>query len=275
MVSSVSEWQRVEGGFRTRLIRHERLFGTFAIELGGLATADAYAEAALNFVIVDLEHSAFGLQGVAALVRAIQGVRLAAIVRVPAGTREWLTRAADMGPDGLMVPGVESVEEVQEIVEAARYWPAGSRGMCPLLRLHRLDADRLQEINRQLALLVQIEGTQGLAAAEGIARVSGVDALFVGTFDLSQALGVPGEIDSPCVLSAIAGIRDALPETVALGAYVNNSPMVAALSQIGATVLAYGTDGQLFLDGARRAAALLRGGVPPGSASGDHRGGVC
>lgn len=246
---------------RQRLASGDQLLGCFNIELRGHALAYALAQAGFDLMVVDCEHSTFGFDVVAQHVTVCRAAGIAAVVRVPENTRTAITRVAELSPDGIMFPGVGSEAEAEQIVEAAKYAPLGQRGVAPMVQYSALAPDdRFTLLNDRLALIVQIEGTAAVAAAAAIAAVPGVDALFVGTYDLSQSLGIPGKLDDPRVFEAGRGIVDSLPAGSALGVYVQTPEMARQWMGAGATLIAYSTDGQIFLSGARAAAAAARRG---------------
>lgn len=244
--------------FRQRLRDRELVLGCFGIELAATAVPEALAQSGFDVLVVDTEHSAFGLEQVAHLVTACRAVGLNALVRVSDEARARVTRAADMYPNGLMFPGIESVAQARAAVEVAKYMPLGRRGVCPMLRYERLGESRYEQLNEELALVLQVEGKGGLENAAEIAAVDGVDAIFVGVYDLSHALGLPGQIDHPEVVEEGRRLRDKLPARTALGVYVANADMARTWRTLGATFIAYATDALLLLAGCRAAAAALR-----------------
>lgn len=235
------------GPFASRLRSRERLLGCFSVELPAVAVPEALAQAGFDFLVIDTEHSAYDLSQVAALVVACRSVGVASVIRVSDHSRAAITRAADMAPDGLMVPGVESAAQAREIVECAKYAPLGLRGVCPMVRYSALSGDRYATLNETLALILQVEGPDGLRSGAEIAATEGVDALFVGPYDLSQALGLPGQPGHPEVLAAGLALRRSLPESAALGVYAADAQMAADWLDSVASFVTYGTDAQLFL----------------------------
>jgi 4-hydroxy-2-oxoheptanedioate aldolase len=243
---------------RERLSRREQLLGSFNIELSGPAIPYALAQAQFDLLIVDSEHSSFGLREVAELVTACRAAGIASVVRVPDNSRSSITRVADLWPDGIMFPGVETEAEARSIVDAAKYAPLGQRGVCPMVRYSALPADeRYEVLNERLALILQVEGERALEESPAIAAVPSVDALFIGTYDLSQSLGIPGRLDDPRVFEAGRRLRAALPARTALGVYVQTPGMARQWIDAGASLIAYATDGQLFLSACRAAAAAV------------------
>lgn len=242
------------GRLRTRLRSRERLLGSFCIELASETVPEALAQAGFDFVVIDTEHSAFSPPQVRSLITACRASGIASIVRINGGDSLTITRTADMTPDGLMFPGIESVGHAEAIIQAVRYAPFGSRGVAPMVSHSRLPAEsRFATLNEELAVVMQIEGLAAVEAAAAIANVPGVDAIFVGTYDLSQALGIPGLVEDPRVYEAGVGIWKDLNESAALGVYVWSGEMAARWTNAGATLIAYGTDGQLFLASCRMA----------------------
>ncbi len=246
-------------GFRERLLAHETLLCSFGIEIASPAVPESMSQAGFDALIIDLEHSSFSLAEVAAMVTACRAAGLCSLVRVGDASRGFITRVADMWPDGLMFPGVQSAEQARDIVDAARYHPAGTRGVCPMLRYTALLREtRFERINASLALVLQVEGAAGVRNAPEIASVQGVDAIFVGTYDLSQALGITGAIEDEQIVEVGRVLRANLPSATILGAYIESADAAAAWRGVGATLLAYGTDAQLFLSACRTAVEEVR-----------------
>lgn len=248
---------------RERLAGRRLLLGTFSMELTGRALAHAAAQSGFDFVVVDSEHSSFSLDQVSAHVTACRAAGIASIVRVPDNSRTSITRVAELSPDGIMFPGVETEQEARAIVAAAKYGPLGQRGVAPMVEYSALPADeRYALLNDRLALILQIEGTHAIGAAAAIAAVPGVDALFVGTYDLSQSLGIPGRLDDPRVFEAGRAVLEELPADRSLGVYVQTPEMARQWMDAGATFIAYATDGQLFLSACQAAVTSVRAHAP-------------
>jgi 4-hydroxy-2-oxoheptanedioate aldolase len=243
---------------RERLAGREFLLGSFNVEFLGQALPHALAQAGFDLVIVDTEHSSFGLIDVAQHVTASRAAGIASIIRVAENSRSAITRAAELWPDGIMFPGVECEDEARRIVAASKYAPLGQRGICPMVQYMSLPAgERYTIVNDRLALVLQLEGRHALAQAPRIASVTGVDAVFVGTYDLSQSLGIPGQLDDPRVFNAANQLLERLPENVALGFYTESPESARRWLDAGATFVAFSTDGQLFLGACRQAAASV------------------
>ena len=132
-----------------------------------------------------------------------QAAGLPLVVRVPSQSRHHSSRALDTGADGVMVPIVSSVEQAKAVLDAAKYWPDGTRGVALGLAHERFAmrseplVPRFAEQNARTAIILQVEDPRGAAAADEIASMPGVDMLWLGHNDLSVALGEPGAFDHP------------------------------------------------------------------------------
>jgi len=182
--------------------------GTFLFEFATPGIGQILKAAGADFAVLDMEHTGFGFDTVRQVVRYCQAAELPLIVRVPSQHRHHISRALDAGADGVMVPIVSSVAQARAIVDAAKYWPGGTRGVALGLAHERFAMrsepllPRFAEQNARTCLILQIEDPQGAAAADEIAALPGVDMLWLGHNDLSVAQGAPGAFDRPEFLEA-------------------------------------------------------------------------
>ncbi|HZS86734.1 MAG TPA: aldolase/citrate lyase family protein [Chloroflexota bacterium] len=184
----------------------------------------------LDFVIVDLEHGAYGVEGCAALLRAVATTSLYGVVRVADGNASAIGKALDLGADAVLVPHVDSVAAARAAVEAAKFPPRGQRGAYPYsaANLYGLHPDVTLPLQNALtAVWALVEGAEGVRNLDDIVRVEGLDAIFIGPVDLSHALGVPGQVDHPLVVEKVNEIRQvASGAGVAVAAYLANPSML-------------------------------------------------
>ena len=181
--------------------------GHFIVEFATPGIGHILKSAGCDFVLFDLEHSGFGFETVKSAVRYFDAAQLPAIVRVPSREYHHIARAMDMGAEGVMLPMVGNAEEVRRIVDSVKYHPAGKRGVALQVAHDRYRpgavADKLTAANERTTLFCQVETVEGVENAEAMAAIDGVDCLWVGHFDLSVSLGVPGEFDHPKFKAAI------------------------------------------------------------------------
>ena len=188
----------------------EPSLGTFTHMRSSVAV-EALGAAGLDYVVLDTEHCVLDPETLADCVTAADAARLDALVRINAVSREAVLRPLDLGARGLIVPAVETVEEVERLVRFAKFPPLGNRGFCPTRDgLWGFDetsragtAAYMDRSNRETLLLPQCETAGCLEQIEAIAAMDGVDGIFVGPLDLSIALGCPMELDAPPMRRAL------------------------------------------------------------------------
>jgi 2-keto-3-deoxy-L-rhamnonate aldolase RhmA len=189
-------------------------YGHFIVEFATPGIGHILKNAGCDFVLFDTEHSGFGFETIKNAIRYFQAADLPAIVRVPSKAYDQMARAADMGAEGIMVPMVDTAEEARELVANIKYPPTGRRGVAlgvahDNYATSGIVADRLTAANQRITLFAQIETASGAEHADAIAAVDGVDCLWVGHFDLTASLGIPGQFDDPRFLKAIDNVAAA------------------------------------------------------------------
>ncbi len=172
--------------------------GTFLFEFVTPGIGQILKAAGADYVVLDMEHTGFSFETVRQVVRYCQAADLPLIVRVPSQQRHHISRALDTGADGIMVPIVSSVAQAKAVLDAAKYWPDGTRGVALGLAHERFETRseplprRFARQNERTAIILQVEEPKGAEAADEIATLPGVDMLWLGHNDLSVALDKPG-----------------------------------------------------------------------------------
>ncbi len=241
--------------FRSRLRAGETLVGTL-LTIRAPEVADLLAGAGFDWLFLDAEHGALDPRDVLDLLYAVAD-RTPCLVRVPVLDEGWIKRALDAGAEGVIVPQVSTVEQAEWAVRFAHYPPGGSRGL-GTARANRYGlglAEHLRSAAERVTVVVQAETAEAVRNIGAIAGVAGVDAIFVGPFDLSASLGRPGEVNHPAVREAIGRIREAAAAAgVRTGIFALTPEGLAPWAEGGFTLLAAGVDVALL----GQAASTLR-----------------
>jgi len=243
--------------FRQRLLRGDRLVGTL-LSLPSPELAEIASSAGFDWLFLDMEHGSLDPGDV---VRMVQAARppCACVVRVPESREMWVKKALDTGAAGIIVPHVNSAEEAARAVHWAKYPPEGGRSV-GFSRANGYGArfqENVETANAETAVIAQVEHIDGVRAIGPILEVAGVDAVFIGPYDLSASLGKPGRIQDPDVREAIAAVTAAAARRrTAVGIFaLDIAGSVKALEE-GYTLLCSGIDTGLF---SQAASAILRG----------------
>ncbi len=241
---------------KQRAMAGETVLGAMVFEFFSPGTAQVLAHAGAEFVIYDMEHTGISLETVKTQVAHCRGIGVAPMVRVPRGEYHFLARALDIGCQGVMIPMVESVEQAKAIVEATHYPPNGRRGAAfsfahddyapgdPYAKMKTADARNLT--------IALIETERGIEHVEAIAALPGIDVLWLGHFDLTNFLGIPGQFDHPKFVDAVKRIVAAgRKHKKGLGFMAADATWAKQYKELGFNMLATGTDHGILMAGVR------------------------
>ncbi len=234
-----------QGKSLATLLRSKELcLGSFQL-FSSSGVAELHGMCGFDFIVIDSEHGALGPGTIRNLIRAVSGVGCHPIVRVPETQRSHVQWALDSGAHGILFPQISSKEEALAAVQFCRYPPDGVRGLAPN-RANSYGA-RLKEYeeraNQDIAVLIQIENEAALKNLDEILSVPGIDLIFIGPGDLSQVLGVTGELQHPKVLKTIEGVVDAChTHKVATGTLALDPTTWSHWLERGVTTLLVGSD---------------------------------
>jgi len=240
------------------------LFGAWA-SLDSAVAAEILARAGFDWVVVDLEHGATTEATLLAHLTAIETAGAAALVRPQSAERLRIGRALDLGAEGVVVPRLDTADQVLEAVTFLRYPPAGARGVALLTRGARLGSvphAGVAGLNDEIVGIVQVESRGALEAADEIAAIDGVDVLFVGPADLSHSLGVPGRFEEPIYQDALRRVVDACRRHgKAAGILLYVDAAYSPHLELGFTFVGLGADVSFVADSASAAIAAGRAAI--------------
>jgi 2-keto-3-deoxy-L-rhamnonate aldolase RhmA len=187
--------------------------GTMMLEFNTTGIARVAAEAGAEFAVFDMEHTGWSMETIRMLMATSRGAGLMPMVRVPALEYHFIARVLDVGAMGVVVPLVADAAQARMIAASAKYPPVGRRGVAFGIAHDDYRAGDLAEsmrsANEQVLVIAQIETAGGVEEADAIAAVEGIDALWIGQYDLSASLGIPGRFDHPDFRRAAGRVLDA------------------------------------------------------------------
>jgi len=249
------------GSLRARVLAGETLYGSF-VSGGSAIHAELLARAGFDWLIVDLEHGAGTESELMGQLHAI-GDRTTAIVRPQSGERLRIGRALDLGAAGIMVPRLETADEVRETLPYLRYPPEGVRGLALATRgaqLGEVGHADIAALNASIVGVFQVESPLAVENAAEIAALDGVDVLFVGPTDLSHSMGIPGQFDNPDFVDALLTVTTATEASGKAAGILLRSPAdLPRYRELGFRFIGIGSDLNFVLDGARAVVAAVGG----------------
>ena len=230
--------------FREKLLQGDVLVGTL-ITIASAEVAEILAAVGFDWLFVDTEHSAFNAYGAQRVLQAA-GRNCPCVVRVPANDDVWIKKALDIGASGIIAPQVNTAADAEAIVRMCKYPPDGTRGV-GIGRAHTYGLafnEYMARANDEIAVILQAETHQALNNISEIVKVPGIDAIFIGPYDLSASLGKMGQLTDPEVVHAMGTIATACQSAgVRLGVFAAATDGIKPYLQQGYTLLAVGTDG--------------------------------
>ena len=242
---------------RQRVLAGDTVIGAMIFEFLSPGMPQVLKAAGCEFVLFDMEHAGLEFETLKMLAAACRGIGIEPLVRVPRSEYHFMARALDVGAYGVMVPMVENAGEAARIVQATHYPPQGRRGAAfGIAQDDYTGGDvrtKVAALNARTLVIAQIESERGLAEVEAIAATPGIDVLWLGHFDLTNFLGIPGEFESPTYLQAMQTIvAAARRHGKGLGFMAADAGWARRYREFGFNMIAAGLD-QTLLQSAIRA----------------------
>ncbi len=175
------------------------------ITISSPAVAEIMSHIGLDWLWFETEHSSLTLDNVLTMLQATNGADVSTVIRVPWNDKTMIKRSLDLGPDGIIVPLVNTREEAEAAVRAMKYPPWGERGgglgRAQCYGLHM--GEYMETANNEVMLIPMIEHIRAVENIDEILKVKGVDSVMVGGLDLSGSMGMLGQTGDPKVEGAV------------------------------------------------------------------------
>ncbi|MCP5047669.1 MAG: 2,4-dihydroxyhept-2-ene-1,7-dioic acid aldolase [bacterium] len=245
--------------FRQEIKEGQPLIGTIQT-LDSPEVSEIISTAGYDWLFVDLEHSTLD-PGAAQRILQTVGSRCPCILRVPGHDEVWIKKILDTGAAGILFPKVNSAPEAKRIVDLCKYPPQGRRsvGLARAQGYGMAFRDYVDTANHDIAVVMQIEDIKAVDNIESIVKVPGIDALFLGPYDLSASMGKAGQVKDPDVLRQIQKVRTVCLEArLALGIFTVNPHEVNAFIKEGYTLIAVGIDTSILAKTMKENLAAIR-----------------
>jgi len=253
----------MKNALRPALARGETLTGIILFT-GSPMIVELAAAAGIDFVIIDMEHSAVDLDCCAHVVRAADAAGITPLVRVPEVDAGLIKKLVNLGAAGIAVPHANR-ERCEAALRAVRYAPEGDRGVCTIVRSAGYSPgdwdEHARQANREVMVIPLLEEKEVIADFESLAAMAGLDVFFIGPTDLSISLGVPhATFEEPSMSRALdrvvsAAARQGKHVMTTIGNRLDPE-YGRAVARRGVQLVVLGTDGHLFLDVLRRMNAV-------------------
>lgn len=235
---------------KQKLQQGETVFGTF-MNCSYPALMEICGLAGFDFAVIDLEHSPLDPLTAEDLCRAADCTGLSPVIRVRKNDGPQIQRALDIGSAGVQVPQVETKAEAEQAVKSAKYSPLGVRGLSFNTRAGLYTAAGTgitHQMNDASLVVLQVEGERGIKNLDEIITVPDIDVIFLGPYDLSQSLGIPGQVQDIRVLDLMTTAGEKIRNAgKAAGTFADRPETAKQWISLGVQYIGIGVDVAIFL----------------------------
>lgn len=224
------------------------------------------ASCGYDAIYIDLEHSVMSESDAAQICVTAYLAGVTPLVRVPAGDTKLATRMLDAGAMGVIFPQVRNTEEAEALVRACRFTPDGDRGVAgqwPHIGFRSEPAKAVRKaFNDTLLISVMLESPEAIEHAADIAAIDGVSVVHIGSQDITDAMGIPGDFDSPLLLDAYTKVINAARhhgKAMGTGRIGKKPELVKTAIELGARFVTVSNEWAFIMSGAQAAAHELKG----------------
>lgn len=250
---------------KERLARNELVASMIIRLVRSVEVAGIARTAGFDSVYIDLEHSTISLDTAGQICLACLPLGVTPLIRVPSTDPHYIARVMDGGALGIVAPHIESARDAEAIVRAVKFPPDGERpyaGASPQLQFRSFSTTEAYDIlNAASMVVVMIESADAVARVDEIAAVSGVDIVLIGTNDLCNSLGIPGQLDHPSIRDAYKRAFDACKQHnkhLGIAGLSSRPALVEEFIKLGARYVSVGSDVAFLLGGAAGKVTQLR-----------------
>jgi len=244
---------------RQKLESGVAVLGTWCV-IPSTVVADIAASAGLDFVIIDTEHGPITFETAQCMAMACESRRVSPVMRVGGVIAADILRALDIGVHCVQVPNIICLKELAQAVTHSKYPPIGQRGFSPFTRAGGYSHEQAKELtkraNERTMLCIHIEGREAVDSLDELLKVHELDIVFIGMFDLSKSIGIPGQVDHPDVLRLVEMLTIKILKAGKYpGTIVTNGVQLQRFINMGMKYITYSVDCEMLYKSYAEAAA--------------------
>jgi len=226
------------------------VLGTWSI-IPNPVVADIIASTGLDFVIIDSEHGPITFETAQQMIMACESRNVSPVMRVGSVDQDSILKAMDIGVHAIQVPNIINCDDVAEVVKYAKYPPIGARGFSPCTRAANYSLENAtthtQTANANSMVAIHIEGEDAIENIDQILEIEHLDIIFIGIFDLSKALGIPGQVDDIRVVRHLRELTDKINKAGKYpGTIVGGEDKLKEAVEIGVKYITYSVDCEII-----------------------------
>jgi 4-hydroxy-2-oxoheptanedioate aldolase len=237
---------------KKKLENKSNIIGPF-MKLPSPAVVEIAALAGFDFVIIDCEHGPLNMLEAENMIRAAHLSNMSAVIRVGENNPNMISRALDIGADAVQIPQISTKEDAINAVKSSKFSPLGERGVCKYVRAAGYSSmdksEYFKYANENTLVIIHIEGLEGIENLDQILEVEGIDVIFIGPYDLSQSLGIPGDVNNIKVEEKMREVvNKASAKGKIVGTFVDDIDSANKWKSLGIQYMSYAVDVGIIYD---------------------------
>jgi 4-hydroxy-2-oxoheptanedioate aldolase len=240
----------------------KNVFGPF-MKFTDPAAVEIMGFAGFDFVIIDAEHGPISMQSAQNMIRAAETANITPVIRVANNDEALILRALDIGAQGIEIPQINSKPQAIKAVRSVKYAPQGERGVCRYVRAANYSSmdkfEYFKSANNETMIIAHIEGVEGINNLDEILSVPGIDVIFIGPYDLSQSLGIPGEVNNPLVTEKMKEVVSKCRENkVTVGTFADDVETAKSWVSLGVQYMSFSVDVGILYEASKQIVEKLK-----------------
>ncbi len=238
------------------------VFGPF-LKFTDPAVVEIMGFAGFDFIIIDTEHGPISIETAQNMIRVAESVNITSIIRVGNNDESFILRALDIGAQGIEIPQINSKADAVRAVRSVKYSPQGERGVCRYVRAANYSSmDKFkyfESANKETMIIAHIEGVEGINNLDEILSVSGIDVIFIGPYDLSQSLGIPGQVNNSLVVEKMKKVvLKCKQNKVAVGTFADDVETAKFWVSLGVQYMSFSVDVGILYNASKNIISKLK-----------------
>lgn len=230
-----------------KLIKNKQACIGFWSVIPSVYWIDVLASSQPDFIILDGEHGPVNFETALQLVTTCDSRGVSPIMRISGVNESECLKALDIGCHGIQIPNISTIQQAKDIEKYSKYPPLGTRGLSPFNRCHKYGlvdiSSNIKIKNKESLNIIHIEGRAGIDHIDSLLDVEGIDVFFIGLFDISSYLGIPGDIENKAVVNLLETLtKKIISKNKICGSISNTKLQMNRLIDIGVNYITHSVD---------------------------------
>jgi len=231
---------------KQKLSNNQQTIGTWSL-INSSVSSDIISSCGIDFLIIDAEHGNFSYETAQNIVSVCEANNVSPIMRVGSIDRALILRALDIGVHGIQIPCITNEEDIKSFIKFAKYPPVGDRGFSPFTKAGLYDKNNslihTERTNDNILLIAGVESIDQIKLLDKIISSGEINVVFIGLYDLSKSMNIPGDIENPKLLEIVSDtVKKCHSHNIKIGSIATSLMMLEKLKSLQLDYITYSVD---------------------------------